>query len=150
MYGAALFRFREKDFLEVNHYGGISPAWPLQYDTLEPYYTKAEHLYHVHGKHGVDPTGPPTSAAYPHAPLPYEPLILDLEMKMKKIGLQPFPLPMGVKLPQDFSETETPVVLENFDGFPDPSEAKVDAHTCGIRSALKYNNVTLLTNAKDF
>jgi choline dehydrogenase-like flavoprotein len=147
MYGAALFRFREKDFLEVNHYGGVSPEWPFQYDTLEPYYTKAEHLYHVHGKHGIDPTEPATNAAYLHAPLPYEPLIADLEMKMKKIGLKPFPLPMGVKLPQDYSKTEAPVILENFDGFPDLTDSKADAQTIALRPALAKENVTLLTHA---
>ena len=147
MYGAALFRFREKDFLEVTHYGGVSPEWPFHYDTLEPYYTKAEHLYHVHGKHGVDPTGPPTSATYPHAPLPYEPLIQDLELKMKQIGLQPFPLPMGVRLPQDYSKTEAPVVLENFDGFPDLTDSKADAQTIALRPALSNQNVSLVTLA---
>ena len=146
MYGAALFRFREKDFIEVEHYGGVSPEWPFQYDTLEPYYTQAEYLYHVHGKHGVDPTAPPTAADYPHAPLPYEPLIADLEMKMRKIGLQPFPLPMGVRLPQDYSQAETPVMLENFDGFPDLTDSKADAQTIALRPALANKNVTLLTN----
>ena len=147
MYGAALFRFREKDFMKTEHYGGVSPEWPLQYDTLEPYYTQAEHLYHVHGKHGIDPTEPRTNAAYLHAPLPYEPLIADLEMKMKQIGLKPFPLPMGVKLPQDYSKTETPVVLENFDGFPDLTDSKADAQTIALRPALAKENVELLTHA---
>ena len=147
MYGAALFRFREKDFMEQEHYGGISPAWPLQYEVFEPYYTQAEQLYHVHGKHGVDPTEPFASAAYPHAPLPYEPLILDLEIKMKKIGLHPFPLPMGVQLPQDYSETEAPVMLENFDGFPDLTDSKADAQTIALRPALAKGNTTLLTHA---
>ena len=147
MYGAALFRFREKDFMETTHYGGISPAWPFQYDLLEPYYTQAEQLYHVHGRHGVDPTEPFTHASYPHPPLAYEPLIADLETKMRQIGLQPFPLPMGVRLPQDYSETETPVVLENFDGFPDLTDSKADAQTIALRPALHNKNVTLLTNA---
>jgi len=147
MYGAALFRFREKDFMETEHYGGISPKWPFRYDTLEPWYTKAEHLYHVHGKRGIDPTEPPANAAYPHAPLPYEPLIADLEMKMKHIGLRPFPLPMGVQLPQDYNKTETPVILENFDGFPDLTDSKADAQTIALRPVLAKENITLLTHA---
>jgi choline dehydrogenase-like flavoprotein len=147
MYGAALFRFREKDFMNVQHYGGMSPAWPFQYDILEPYYTQAEQLYHVHGKHGVDPTGPPVQMDYPHVPLPYEPLIEDLEMKMKTLGLKPFPLPMGVRLPQDYNETEAPVVLENFDGFPDLTDSKADAQTIALRPALAKENITLLTYA---
>ena len=28
-YGAILFRLRERDFGEVRHYGGMSPAWPI-------------------------------------------------------------------------------------------------------------------------
>ena len=37
-YGAILFRLRERDFEQVNHYGGVSPAWPISYADLEPYY----------------------------------------------------------------------------------------------------------------
>src|SRR5829696_5744219 len=55
-YGAALFRLRKEDFGELRHHGGISPAWPISYEDLEPYYTDAEHLYLVHGRHGEDPT----------------------------------------------------------------------------------------------
>jgi len=61
-YGAALFRLRREDFGELKHWGGISPAWPIAYEDLEPYYTRAEQLYHVHGERGVDPTDPPASA----------------------------------------------------------------------------------------
>jgi len=38
VYGAALMRLREKDFGEVHHEGGVSPAWPINYDDLKPYY----------------------------------------------------------------------------------------------------------------
>jgi len=58
-YGAALFRLRKEDFGEIRHFDGISPAWPISYDDLEPYYLKAERLYHVHGQRGEDPTDPP-------------------------------------------------------------------------------------------
>jgi len=36
VYGAILFRLRERDFGAVQHYGGVSPAWPLTYDDFEP------------------------------------------------------------------------------------------------------------------
>ena len=61
-YGAALFRLRREDFGELRHHGGVSPAWPISYDELEPYYTRAERLYHVHGERGEDPTEPRASA----------------------------------------------------------------------------------------
>ncbi len=78
MFGAALFRLRREDFGEVRHYDGISPAWPITYEELEPYYTKAEQMYHVHGLRGQDPTEPPASGPYPCPPLSHEPRIQQL------------------------------------------------------------------------
>ncbi len=147
MYGAALFRFRESDFEEVNHYGGVSPAWPFGYDVLESYYEQAEKLYSVHGKRGVDPSEPPARSGYPLPPLAYEPLISDLNKKLNQLGLKPFPLPMGVRLPQDYTQTEAPVMLENFDGFPDLTDSKADGQVMALRPALMNKNVTLLTRA---
>ena len=36
VYGAILFRFRERDFGEIQHVDGVSPAWPLSYADFEP------------------------------------------------------------------------------------------------------------------
>ena len=41
VYGSALLRLRERDFGELQHVDGISPAWPLGYDVFEPYYGQA-------------------------------------------------------------------------------------------------------------
>ncbi|MBV8769414.1 MAG: GMC family oxidoreductase, partial [Hyphomicrobiales bacterium] len=73
VYGAALLRLRERDFGEVVHAGGISPAWPVSYEVFEPYYTQAERLFHVHGQRGEDPLEPWASAPYPHQPVSHEP-----------------------------------------------------------------------------
>src|ERR1700758_853004 len=59
MYGAALYRLRERDFGDLRHHDGISPAWPISYQELEPFYTKAEQMYQVHGLRGMDSTEPP-------------------------------------------------------------------------------------------
>ena len=48
LYGAALYRLRAEDFGELSHHDGMSPAWPIGYDEMEPYYTMAEQLYCVH------------------------------------------------------------------------------------------------------
>ena len=77
-YGAALFRLRREDFGELKHWGGTSPAWPIAYEDLEPYYTEAERLYQVHGRRGEDPTDPPASAPYAHPPVSHEPRIQQL------------------------------------------------------------------------
>ena len=31
VYGAALFRLREKDFEAFRHHDGVSPEWPIKY-----------------------------------------------------------------------------------------------------------------------
>ena len=41
----------------MRHADGISPAWPIGYDEFEPWYTKAEWLYQVHGEHGPEVSG---------------------------------------------------------------------------------------------
>jgi choline dehydrogenase-like flavoprotein len=87
VYGAALFRLREKDFGEVRHAGGVSPAWPLGYDAFEPYYAEAEALFHVHGQRGEDPLEPPASGAYPYPPVSHEPAVQDLSDGLAGIGL---------------------------------------------------------------
>lgn len=147
MYGAALFRFRREDFEIMQHFGGESPEWPLKYDKFEPYYEVAEKLYSTHGQKGLDPTEPCGRNDYPLPPIPYEPLIQDIERNLKAMGLKPFPLPMGIRLPQDYTAIEAPVVLENFDGFPDPTDSKADGQTMCLRPALANKNVTLITHA---
>ena len=78
MYGAALYRLRAEDFGELQHHDGPSPAWPISYDDMEPYYTAAEQLYQVHGARGEDPTEPPASSEYPYPALSHEPRIQQL------------------------------------------------------------------------
>ena len=98
LYGAALYRLREKDFGELRHHDGISPAWPISYDELEPYYTKAETMYEVHGARGEDPTEPPASGPYPHPPVSHEPRIQQLSDQLEAAGHHPFHAPCGIRL----------------------------------------------------
>src|SRR5207245_3148303 len=80
------------------HDGGVSPAWPIAYEDLEPYYTRAEQLYHVHGERGVDPTDPPAGAPYPHPPVSHEPRIQQLADDWARLGRRPFHVPLGAML----------------------------------------------------
>jgi Choline dehydrogenase and related flavoproteins len=97
-YGAALFRLRERDFGEIKHYGGTSPAWPISYDELEPYYTEAEQIYHVHGAVGEDPTEPYRGGPFPYPAISHEPRIQQLSDDFALHGLKPFHTPLGVML----------------------------------------------------
>ncbi len=146
-YGAALFRLRREDFGEIKHHGGISPAWPISYEHLEPYYTRAEQLYHVHGTRGEDPTEPSASAPYPHPAVSHEPRIQALHDDFERLGHRPFHTPLGIMLNERDRHKSKCIRCETCDGFPCLVEAKADAHVCCIEPALAHPNVTLLTNA---
>ena len=150
VYGAALFRLRKEDFGEVRHAGGLSPAWPLAYEDFEPYYTEAEHLYHVHGRHGADPTEPAASAEYKYPPVAHEPRIQELADDLTRLGYHPFPLPVGILLDEANGQplrTSRCIKCSAFDGFPCPILAKADAEVICVAPALAHGNVTLLTRA---
>src|SRR4029077_5332330 len=66
-YGAALMRLRGRDFEEVVHAGGISPAWPISLTDMAPYYAEAETLWRVHGNRGDDPTEEGDEGPYAYA-----------------------------------------------------------------------------------
>ncbi len=147
-YGAALFRLRERDFGALAHHGGVSPAWPVEYAELEPYYTQAEHLYHVHGERGADPTEPWTSAPYPFPAVSHEPRIQQLHDDLVRQGLKPFHVPLGIMLDEGRPGQSACVRCNTCDGFPCLVKAKSDAHVVGIEPALAWPNVTLLTKTK--
>jgi choline dehydrogenase-like flavoprotein len=148
VYGAILFRLRERDFDTVEHYGGTSPAWPISYADLEPYYAEAETLYLVHGQAGEDPTEPPRSGPFPYPAVSHEPRIQQLHDDLVKAGHHPFHLPVGVDLNETDPEAGRCVRCDRFDGFPCLTDGKADAHVLCVRPALKHPNVTLLTHAK--
>jgi choline dehydrogenase-like flavoprotein len=147
LYGAALYRMRKEDFGELQHHGGVSPAWPISYEEMEPYYTKAEQLYHVHGARGEDPTEPPASAPYPFPAVSHEPRIQQLSDDFAAAGLHPFHAPCGVMLDEADMPHSHCVRCATCDGFPCLVQAKSDAEVLGMRPALEHPNVTLLTHA---
>ena len=120
------------------------------YEDLEPYYTQAEHLYLVHGRHGEDPREGPVSAQYAYPPVEHEPRIQQLSDDLEKLGLRPFHLPIGVNLSQDGSgrATHTSVCIRcnRVDGFPCLVRAKSDAQVICVEPALAHHNVEMITN----
>ncbi|MGJ3244495.1 MAG: GMC oxidoreductase [Elainellaceae cyanobacterium] len=128
IYGATLMRFRERDFDAVPHQDGVSPEWPLKYADFEPYYTAAEQLYQVHGDAKADPTEPTHSADYPFPAIAHEPLLQPIVDTLGGQGLHPTSLPLSLTRQDD-----------------DPTG---DSEVFGIKPALAFENVTLITGAK--
>ncbi len=141
-WGSVLYRLRREDFQAIEHLDGVSPAWPIDYDTLEPYYTRAEHLYHVHGEHGTDPTEPPRGP-FPYPAVPHAPGMASIVDGMRRLGLHPSPLPLGLRMP---GEPDGCVLCNTCNSFPCRIHGKSEADVCCVRPALSRPNVTLWTN----
>jgi choline dehydrogenase-like flavoprotein len=151
-YGAALFRLRPQDFELIKHHGGLSPAWPLSYQDFEPFYAEAEHLYHVHGAAGEDPTDGPRSGDFPYPAVQHERRIQELHDDLKQLGLHPSHLPLGVMLDQDehgeATHASACIRCDRVDGFPCLVNGKADAQTVCVDPAVAaHPNLSLITDA---
>ncbi|WP_136661394.1 GMC family oxidoreductase [Nitratireductor sp. XY-223] len=143
LYGAVLIRYREADFDEMEHYDGVSPAWPFRYDEMAPWYDAAERLYEVRGDAQSDATEPPHGAPYPFPPVPDEPAVKGARERLENAGVRPFCLPLGVDIDRWLAAGNT-----GWDGYPDQRCGKMDAETCGLAAALAHDNVELITGAR--
>jgi choline dehydrogenase-like flavoprotein len=148
LYGAALYRLRPQDFGEMRHADGISPAWPLTYDDFEPWYTKAERLYQVHGEHGIDPTEGHWSEPYPWPAVSHEPRIAEIADALSAKGYHPFPAPCGILLDEADRARSACIRCATCDGYPCLVHAKSDAEVIAVRPLLDQPNVTLLVGAE--
>ncbi len=142
LYGAVLFRYRKEDFAELEHFGGVSPAWPFLYEELEPWYSKAEQLFRVRGALGDDPTEPFHSQLYPFPPVPDEKPIAKARAELKALGLHPASLPLGVDIEAWLKGGRT-----GWDAFPNSGAGKMDAESASLASALTDPNIRLVTGA---
>jgi choline dehydrogenase-like flavoprotein len=141
-WGSVLYRLRCEDFRATEHADGISPAWPIDYETLAPYYDRAEALYQVHGDATTDPTEPPRPP-YAYAAVPHSPEMAEIVTGLRQQGLHPSSLPLGLLNP---GQPGGCVLCDTCNSFPCKLQAKSDAETCGMRPAVQSGNVTLWTN----
>jgi len=160
VFGAAMFRMRAEDFGLIQHQGGVSPAWPISYADMEPFYTRAEELFHVHGDLGAapavpggyrssyDPTEPFHSKKYPFPALTNEPGMQSIEDSVRKLGIHTFPIPLGLKRDESSPLESKCVRCDTCDGYPCLIHAKSDADINCIRQILHLPNVTLMTNSR--
>jgi choline dehydrogenase-like flavoprotein len=137
-WGSVLYRMRREDFQAVQHADGVSPAWPIDYEALEPFYERAERLYEVHGEPGVDPTETPRGP-FPYPPIPHEPGMAEIVEQLRALGLHPSPLPLGLR--------DGCILCSTCNSFACKLHAKSEADVCCVRPAIERPNVTLWTNA---
>jgi len=143
LYGAVLIRYRKEDFGVLEHYDGVSPAWPFAYEELSPWYDAAEQLFQVRGDAHSDATEPPHGKPYPFPPVPDEEAIRHARRRLEQAGVTPFSLPLGVDIDRWLDAGQT-----GWDGYPDLRCGKMDAETCPLEAALSHDNVSLVTGAE--
>ena len=144
-YGAALMRMKRTDFQAVTHAGGgLSPAWPLSYDDMAPWYEMAERLWEVHGQRGVDPFDEPDDPPYPFPPLTHDPGVAALKAHFETLGWRPSPLPLGVRRDDADPGAAGCIRCRTCGGFPCLLRAKVDARTAVLAPLRSADNIHLL------
>ncbi|TAM66529.1 MAG: glucose-methanol-choline oxidoreductase [Microbacteriaceae bacterium] len=100
------WRFLPQDFEMKSRYGNPDGAslvdWPIGYDELEPYYTRAERELGVCGAEGDLTSRTPRSAGYPMPPMPTEPARERLGAAAEKLGWGWGPIPLAINsVPHD-------------------------------------------------
>jgi choline dehydrogenase-like flavoprotein len=97
---ANYWRFHESDFHEHSLFGDVAGAsladWPISYQDLEPFYTKAEYELGISGLAGANPFEAPRSKPYPLPPMPVKSSGVMFERATRKMGLHPFPAPVAI------------------------------------------------------
>jgi choline dehydrogenase-like flavoprotein len=136
-WGTVLYRLRAEDFEATAHADGESPAWPIGYEDLAPYYDRAESMYHVHGQAGADPTDPPRGP-FPYPAVPHTLGMQRLIERLRGQGLHPSPLPLGLIRPGEQGGCR---LCDTCNSFLCQIGAKSDAETCGILPARESGHV---------
>ncbi len=134
IWGAVLERMREEDFNELPLQEGVSPAWPILYDQLAPYYTAAEKLYRVHGCSGIDPTEPARSTPFEYEPKPLVSFLEPLREALKRQGCQPYDLPLSWS-----NSTEDPSGDSQLYGIDNADHSKLTIKTQSKVTRLHVN-----------
>jgi choline dehydrogenase-like flavoprotein len=143
-YGAALYRLHKSDFRAVEHENGISPAWPIDYATLEPYYEQAERLFRVHGENAGDIDESSRRASFPYPPLPNPPIVAEMVRRLTRSGTDVSAIPRGI----DYGPKGACVLCSTCDAFYCRLDAKMDAEIAAIRPAIATGNVIVATQTE--
>lgn len=147
-YGGALMRFKREDFGEIVHAVGLSPAWPINYDQMKPWYEAAEKVWEVRGTRGIDPTDQVDDPPFPFPALTHDPGVERLRQHFESIGWTPSPLPLAIRRNDGDPALDLCIRCKTCGGFPCKILAKVDARTAALARLEHADNVTILAGYK--
>jgi choline dehydrogenase-like flavoprotein len=145
-YGAMAWRFLPQDFRLRSVYGSVEDStledWPLTYEELEPYYTKAEWEIGVSGKGGANVFEGKRSKEYPMPPLPFNREASVLAPAARKLGWHPFPIPMAINS-KEYMGRPGCIQCPHCVGFRCEVDAKSSTAATVIRRATATGNCEL-------
>ena len=147
-YGAMAWRYLEKDFRLRSTYGPVAGStlddWPLSYQDLEPYYTKAEWEIGVSGDDTNNIFRGPRSRPLPMPPLPPSREHLILKAAAERLKLHPFDIPM-LRNTVPYNDRGACMRCRWCVGFACEVDAKCGTHNTVIPRALATGNCVLRT-----
>ena len=150
-YGAMAWRFMPEDFRMKSTYGALEGStledWPIRYEELEPYYTRAEWEIGVSGEDQENPFAAARSKPYPMPAFPYNLEGQLLAKQTKAMGLHPFPIPM-LRNSIPYGGRNACSHMRTCVGFACPVDAKGGTQNTVIPRAIKSGNCELKTHCQ--
>ena len=150
VYGAQAWRFHPNDFRMATKYGvptGSSLAdWPITYETLEPFYERAEWELGAAGDGTSIQHQVPRNRNYPMPPVPPSPQTTALLSGANQLGWVTSPVPLLINT-RPFQGRAECIQCKYCVGFACPTDAKSGSQNTVIPRALATDNCDLQSEA---
>ena len=149
---AYFHRLKPEDFRLVSTFGTIEGAntvdWPISYNDMEPYYTKAEQVIGISGKIVQHPFLEPRSTKdYPLPPTAEHPISAWFDKTCNNMGLNPLPMARGI-LSKPHNGRESCQYSGYCGSYGCASGAKASSRASLLDQAMKTGNLEVVTEAK--
>ena len=148
VYGAQAWRFHPDDFRMASKYGvpdGSSLAdWPISYETLEPFYERAEWELGAAGDGESIQHQIPRKRNYPLRPVGPSPQTVALQNAARQLGWATTPVPLLINT-EPFGGRAACISCKYCVGFACPTDAKSGTQNTVIPRALATGNCELKT-----
>lgn len=146
------YRLKEKDFRLLSEFGAIKGSniadWPISYEDLEPYYTKAETEIGISG-HVVNHKfqEPRSTKDFPYPPTAEHPIVKNIDNACKKLGFTSLQTPRAILSKPDMGRNSC-----EYSGYCGSygcsSGAKGSSRAALLNRAIKTGNCQITANAK--
>jgi choline dehydrogenase-like flavoprotein len=148
VYGAQAWRFHPDDFRMASKYGvpnGSSLAdWPITYETLEPFYERAEWELGAAGNGNSIQHQIPRKRNYPLRPVDPSPQTVALKNGARQLGWVTTPVPLLINT-EPYGGRAACIECKYCVGFACPTDAKSGTQNTVIPRALATGNCDLRT-----